>query len=98
MCSSDLCARSPAVTPQVAEAFLEGLEAHARRLAENPRTGFSTKSNWGVMEYTGLYAISWVLGPANVGKHGQHQRIRANGQVAYCVEPGKSLSSGNKTA
>lgn len=56
-----LCARSPAVTPQVAEAFLEGLEAHARRLAENPRTGFSTKSNWGVMEYTGLYAISWVL-------------------------------------
>ena len=56
-----LCAHSPAVTPQVAERFFEGLEAHARRLGENPRTGFSTKSNWGVMEYTGLYAIAWVL-------------------------------------
>lgn len=56
-----LCARSPAVTPQVAERFLEGLEAHARRLGENPRTGFSTKSNWGVMEYTGLYAAAWLL-------------------------------------
>lgn len=21
------------------------------------------------------------------GKHGQHQRLKANGQVAYCVEP-----------
>ena len=37
-------------------------------------------------------------GNFGTGKHGQHQRIRANGQVAYCVEPGKSLSSGNKTA
>ena len=48
-----LCARSAAVTPQVVERFLEGLEIHANRLAENPRIGFSTKSNWGVMEYTG---------------------------------------------
>lgn len=56
-----LCAHSAAVTPQVAERFLEGLEAHANRLRENPRTGFSLKSNWGVMEYTGLYAAAWVL-------------------------------------
>lgn len=37
-------------------------------------------------------------GNFGTGKHGQHQRIRANGQVAYCVEPGKSLTTGNKTA
>lgn len=56
-----LCAHSPTVTPQVAQAFLESLEVHAHRLAENPRRAFSTKSNWGVLEYAGLYAISWVL-------------------------------------
>ena len=56
-----LCARSAAVTPQVVERFLEGLEIHANRLAENPRIGFSTKSNWGVMEYTGLYMVAWLL-------------------------------------
>lgn len=32
------------------------------------------------------------------GKRGQHQRIRANGSVAYCVEPDKHLTDGNKTA
>ena len=56
-----LCAHSPAVTPEVAERFLDGLEAHAVRLGTNPRTGFSKKSNWGVMEYTGLYVIAWIL-------------------------------------
>ena len=49
--------------------------------------------------------INWIPdfyysfnGNFGTGKHGQHQRIRANGQVAYCVEPGKSLTAGNKTA
>lgn len=32
------------------------------------------------------------------GKHGQHQRLKANGQVAYCVEPGVQVQEGNKTA
>ncbi len=56
-----LCAASPAVTEQVAEQFLQGLEIHAQRLASNPRTVFSRKSNWGVMEYAGLYLLGHLL-------------------------------------
>ena len=32
------------------------------------------------------------------GKYGQQQRLKANGQVAYCVEPGVKVQEGNKTA
>ncbi|MDD4851416.1 MAG: alginate lyase family protein, partial [Gemmiger sp.] len=56
-----LCANSSAVTPAVVEAFFAGLQAHAERLAGNPNTYFSAKSNWGVMEFTGLYLLGWVL-------------------------------------
>lgn len=56
-----LCAGSPAITEEVIEKFLRGLETHAKRLATNPRPVFSRKSNWGVMEYTGLYLLSFVL-------------------------------------
>lgn len=56
-----LCADSPAVTEEAAERFLEGLKVHGQRLFENPNIGFSRKSNWGVMEYAGLYVIGFIL-------------------------------------
>ncbi len=56
-----LCAYSSNVTEEVAARFLEGLEVHGRRLFENPKIGFSKKSNWGVMEYTGLYLLGFIL-------------------------------------
>ena len=56
-----LCAHSPAVTEEVIERFFQGLEDHAMRLSNNPRVGFSMKSNWGILEYTGLYILSFVL-------------------------------------
>ncbi len=56
-----LCAYSPAVTDEVVKEFLDGLEVHGRRLFENPRTGFSMKSNWGIMEYAGLYFLGLIL-------------------------------------
>lgn len=57
-----LCADSPAVNEDVIARFLEGLEIHGKRLFENPATAFSRKSNWGVMEYTGLYVLGFILG------------------------------------
>lgn len=56
-----LCADSKAITEDVAARFLEGLEVHGKRLYENPNTGFSKKSNWGIMEYTGLYLLGFIL-------------------------------------
>lgn len=56
-----LCADSPAVTEEVIARFLEGLEVHGKRLFENPATAFSKKSNWGVMEYAGLYVLGFIL-------------------------------------
>lgn len=56
-----LCADSPAVTEEAAQRFLEGLEVHGKRLYENPKTAFSKKSNWGVMEYAGLYVLGFIL-------------------------------------
>ena len=66
-----LCAHSPAVTDEVAARFIDGLAAHADRLGQNKKTGFSYKSNWGVMEYTGLYVIAWLL-----GREGDFERAR----------------------
>lgn len=57
----NLCADSPAVTKEVAARFWEGLSVHARRLSENSKWAFSEKSNWGVMEYTGLYLLGFLL-------------------------------------
>lgn len=56
-----LCADSQAVTEEIVQRFLEGLEVHGRRLFQNPKTGFSKKSNWGVMEYAGLYLLGFLL-------------------------------------
>lgn len=56
-----LMAHSPAVTDEVIEKFFGSLEDHALRLSTNPRIGFSLKSNWGILEYTGLYLLGFVL-------------------------------------
>ena len=59
--SMALFARSPAVTDAVIEQFFDALEAHARRLSTNPRVGFSLKSNWGILEYSGLYLLGHLF-------------------------------------
>ena len=56
-----LCTDSPVITNNVKEKFFEALALHAKHLAENPKKGFSIKSNWGIMEYAGLYVLSHIL-------------------------------------
>ncbi len=56
-----LCTSSPAVTEEVTKTFLQGLKQIALRLMNNSRRAFSRKSNWGVMEYTGIYLLGYVL-------------------------------------
>ena len=51
----------PLVTSEIKEKFFLALSVHANHLATNPKEGFSIKSNWGVMEYAGLYVLSQVL-------------------------------------
>ncbi len=81
-----LCADSPAVTEEVISAFLEGLEVHAKRLFENPKTGFSRKSNWGVMEFAGLYVLGFLLDREDYVersrwylRHGLHVQVMDDG-------------------
>ncbi|HIX15531.1 MAG TPA: heparinase II/III family protein [Candidatus Hungatella pullicola] len=52
---------SSKVTENVWQTFFEALRVHGEYLYNNPKLGFSRKSNWGVMEYCGLYAIGKVL-------------------------------------
>ena len=51
----------PLITDEIKEKFFYALSIHAKHLATNPKKGFSIKSNWGVMEYAGLYVLSHVL-------------------------------------
>ncbi|RRJ25285.1 heparinase [Lachnoanaerobaculum gingivalis] len=51
----------PLITDEIKEKFFLALSVHANHLATNPKEGFSIKSNWGVMEYAGLYVLSHVL-------------------------------------
>ena len=51
----------PLITGEIKEKFFYALSIHAKHLAANPKKGFSIKSNWGVMEYAGLYVLSHVL-------------------------------------
>ena len=51
----------PLITDEIKEKFFFALSVHANHLATNPKEGFSIKSNWGVMEYAGLYVLSHVL-------------------------------------
>ena len=60
-----LVADSSLITDEVKESFFSALAVQAKYLAENPKKGFSIKSNWGVMEYTGLYVLSLVLDNKN---------------------------------
>lgn len=53
---------SPHITDALKERFFLALDLHADYLYRNSRIGFSIKSNWGVLEYTGLYLLSLVLG------------------------------------
>ncbi len=52
--------KSPHITDEVLEAFTESMLLHAQYLAEN-RKSFSTKSNWGILESSGLFAIGKML-------------------------------------
>lgn len=36
-------------------------------------------------------------GNFGTGKYGQHQMLRADGNMAYCIEPGKNLTAGTKS-
>lgn len=72
-----LFAHSPSVTDLVIEKFFDSLEDHALRLSTNPRIGFSMKSNWGILEYSGLYLLSFVL-----------DRMQYREQAAYFLKTG----------
>ncbi len=81
-----LCADSPAMTEEVISAFWEGLEVHAKRLFDNPKTGFSRKSNWGVMEFAGLYVLGFLLDREDYVerscrylRHGLHVQVMDDG-------------------
>lgn len=77
-----LCAHSPAVTEEVVQQFFNGLEVHGKRLFENPNTGFSKKSNWGVMEYAGLYLLGFILENAEyVEKARRYLKIGLHSQI-----------------
>lgn len=56
-------AKSPAVTEEVFDRFLDGLFLHGEYLFQWD-VPFSEKSNWGVLENSGLYAIGLALGSA----------------------------------
>lgn len=51
---------SPAVTDEVFVSFLDAMAEHGAWLAACD-VPFSVKSNWGVLENNGLYAIGWML-------------------------------------
>ena len=64
--------------------------------------GVSALANGDTVRVTGTK--DWVQGfyydfggNFGTGHYGQHQWLKADGQTAYCVEPTKNLSAGNKT-
>ena len=81
-----LFAHSSAITDEVICRFFDSLEDHARRLSANPRVGFSLKSNWGILEYTGLYLLghlfenrSWLDQARYFLKNGLHIQVQPDG-------------------
>ncbi len=52
--------KSPHITDEVLEAFSESMLLHAQYLAGSKKS-FSTKSNWGILESSGLFAIGKML-------------------------------------
>ncbi len=63
--------KSPKVTDEVLEAFTESMLLHGRYLAACKRS-FSTKSNWGILESSGLFAIGKMLEECTTGMIKQH--------------------------
>ena len=81
-----LFAHSTAITDEVIQKFFDSLEDHARRLSNNPRVGFSLKSNWGILEYSGLYLLghlfenqSWLDRARYFLKNGLHIQVQSDG-------------------
>lgn len=81
-----LFAHSPAITDAVIRKFFDSLQVHALRLSTNPRVGFSLKSNWGILEYTGLYLLghlfdnqSWLDQARYFLKNGLHIQVQPDG-------------------
>lgn len=52
--------KSPKVTDEVLELFSESMLVHGQYLAGSKKS-FSTKSNWGILESSGLFAIGKLL-------------------------------------
>lgn len=52
---------SESITEEIKGRFFAAIRIHADYLVKNHRKGFSIKSNWGVMEYAGLYIASVIL-------------------------------------
>lgn len=71
--------KSPCITDEVLEAFTEAMLLHGQYLADHKRS-FSTKSNWGVIESSGLFAIGKMLEGCTVGS--AMQRGREYAQLA----------------
>lgn len=81
-----LFAHSPAITDEVIRKFFDSLADHARRLSANPRVGFSLKSNWGILEYSGLYLLGhlfenqrWLDQARYFLKNGLHIQVQPDG-------------------
>lgn len=51
----------------------------------------------GTNDWISGYYYDWDGNFGLGGKYGQYQRLTANGQVAYCVEPSEHLTAGTKT-
>lgn len=58
--------KNPNITDEVLEAFTGSMLLHGQYLASNKRS-FSTKSNWGVLESSGLFAIGKMLEGCTTG-------------------------------
>lgn len=63
-------ASCPAVTDEVFHQFVSGMACHGEYLAACDRP-FSVKSNWGVLENSGLYAIGKMLSAIGREKEGR---------------------------
>lgn len=77
-------AESPAVTDAVFERFMDGLFLHGEYLY-NHKVPFSEKSNWGVLENSGLYAIGLALGNERGEAYAERAIRRLEGEIQVQV-------------
>lgn len=78
-------AECPLVTDEVFALFVEMLACHGAYLAAN-NTPFSIKSNWGVLESSGLYAIGKLLETVGRQTEGAAYAELASGQLARQIQ------------